>query len=101
MNRLLRAATIATIALGFVLPGAAQAYPVVGSAPGAVSPPGPAELALAYVDPGAAGFVIVTVLGFFAAIGYTARAYLSRIKQMLLRRGSPAQEGETPDPSDV
>ena len=101
MNKVLRTVTIATIALGFVLPGAAQAYPVVGSAPGVLSPPGPVELTLAYVDPGAAGFVIVTVLRFFAAIGYTARAYLSRMKQMLFRSGSPAQEGETPDPSDV
>ena len=31
------------------------------------------------------GFVIVTVLGFFAAIGYTARAYLS-LKQILPKR---------------
>ena len=101
MNKVLRTVTIAMIALGFVLPRAAQAYSGTGPILGAVSPPGPAELALAYVDPGAAGFVIVTVLGFFAAIGYTARAYLSRMKQMLFRRGSPAQEGETPDPSDV
>ena len=98
MNRLLRAATIATIALGIVLPGAAQAYSGTGPILGAASPPGPVELTLAYVDPGAAGFVIVTVLGFFAAIGYTARAYLSRMKQILFRRGSAAQDGETPDP---
>ena len=98
MNRLLRGALIVMIALGPALPGAAQAYSGTGPILGVLSPPGPVELTLAYVDPGAAGFVIVTVLGFFAAIGYTARAYLSRIKQMLLRRGSPAQDGETPDP---
>ena len=39
----------------------------------------------AYIDPGAAGFIIVSVLGFLAAIGYMARAYLSRIKQLVFR----------------
>ena len=87
--------------LGFVFPEAAQAYGVVGPMAGAAASAGRVDVLMAYVDPGAAGFVIVTVLGFFAAIGYTARAYLSRMKQMLFRRGSPAQEGETPDPSDV
>ena len=101
MNKVLRALTIAMTALGFVLPGVAQAYGVVGPMPGAASPTGPAEVTLAYVDPGAAGFIIVSVLGFFAAIGYTARAYIARMKQMLFRRGSAAQDGETPDPSDV
>ena len=100
MNKVLRTVTIAMIALGFVLPGAAQAYSgTLGlRILGVLSPPGPVELTLAYVDPGAAGFVIVTVLGFFAAIGYTARAYLSRMKEMLFRRVSAAQDGETPDP---
>ena len=98
MNKVLRAVTIATIAFGSALPGAAQAYGVVGPMPGVAAPTGPVELILAYVDPGAAGFVIVTVLGFFAAIGYTARAYIARMKQMLFRRGSAAQDGETPDP---
>ena len=101
MNRLLRAVTIATIALGFVLPGAAQAYGAVNPMSNSASPPGQIEVTLAYVDPGAAGFVIVTVLGFFAAIGYTARAYLSRMKQVLFRSKPAAQESEAPDPSDV
>ena len=101
MNRVLRAVTIAMIALGFVLPGAAQAYSGAGPMLGAASPTGPVEVILAYVDPGAAGFVIVTVLGFFAAIGYTARAYLSRMKQVLFRSKPAAQESEAPDPSDV
>lgn len=101
MNRPLRAAAIAMIALGLVLPEAAHAYGAAAPIPSLASPPASVELTLAYVDPGAAGFVIVTVLGFFAAIGYTARAYLSRVKQVLFRRGSSPQEGETPDPSDV
>ena len=36
--------------------------------PGAAVPAAPVEVILAYVDPGAAGFIIVSVLGFFAAI---------------------------------
>ena len=39
-------------------------------------------VAHAYVDPGAAGFVITTVLGFLAAIGYTARSHLYRLKRL-------------------
>ena len=82
MNRVLRAVTIAAIVVSFALPATAHAYGAVGTTPVAASPTAPVELVLAYVDPGAAGFVIVTVLGFFAAIGYTARAYLSRMKQI-------------------
>ena len=99
MNRRSRGLlSAAVIGLTFIFPEAAQAYDVAGVVSGSA---GRVDVLLAYVDPGAAGFVIVTVLGFFAAIGYTARAYLSRMKQILFRRGSPAQEGETPDPSDV
>ena len=99
MNRRSRGLlSAAVIGLTFIFPEAAQAYDVAGVVSGSA---GRVDVLMAYVDPGAAGFVIVTVLGFFAAIGYTARAYLSRIKQMLLRRGSPAQVGDTPDPSDV
>ena len=99
MNRRSRGLlSAAVIGLTFIFPEAAQAYDVAGVVSGAA---GRVDVLMAYVDPGAAGFVIVTVLGFFAAIGYTARAYLSRMKQILFRRGSAAQEGETPDPSDV
>ena len=101
MNRILRAATITAIVVSFALPSTAHAYGTVGSTPVAASLTAPVKLVLAYVDPGAAGFVIVTVLGFFAAIGYTARAYLSRAKQMVFRGKSAAQESEAPDPSDV
>ena len=99
MNRRSRGLlSAAVIGLTFIFPEAAQAYDVAGVVSGAA---GRVDVLMAYVDPGAAGFVIVTVLGFFAAIGYTARAYLSRMKQILFRRGSAAQDGETPDPSDV
>ena len=96
MNRRSRGLlSAAVIGLTFIFPEAAQAYDVAGVVSGSA---GRVDVLLAYVDPGAAGFVIVTVLGFFAAIGYTARAYLSRMKQILFRRGSAAQDGETPDP---
>ena len=43
------------------------------------------EVMVAYVDPGAAGFIIVSVLGFISAVGYMARAYFGRLKRMVLR----------------
>ena len=39
----------------------------------------------AYVDPGSAGFIIVTILSFLAAIGYVVRAFFSRLRERLLR----------------
>ncbi len=47
--------------------------------------PAEVEVMVAYVDPGAAGFIIVSVLGFISAVGYTARAYIGRLKRMVLR----------------
>ena len=47
--------------------------------------PAEVEVMVAYVDPGAAGFIIVSVLGFLSAVGYTARAYIGRLKRMVLR----------------
>lgn len=44
---------------------------------------GDVEILRAYIDPGMAGFVIVTVLGFISSIGYMAREYLGRVKQRL------------------
>ena len=43
------------------------------------------SVAHAYVDPGSAGFIIVSILSFLAAIGYVVRAFLSRLKERLLR----------------
>lgn len=48
--------------------------------------------AYAYVDPGSAGFVITTVLGFFAAVGYLARAYIRRLKYWIFRGGRIAEK---------
>lgn len=43
------------------------------------------RVAHAYIDPGAAGFIIVSMLSFLAAIGYVVRAYLSRLWERFLR----------------
>lgn len=48
--------------------------------------------AYAYVDPGSAGFVITTVLGFFAAVGYLARAYIRRLKHWIFGGGLIAEK---------
>ena len=52
---------------------------------------------MAYVDPGAAGFVIVTVLGFVSAIGYTARAYLGRLLRLVPGVGRHGRRDESDD----
>ena len=44
----------------------------------------------AYVDPGAAGFIITSVLGALAAGGYIVREYWGRLK----RRISRIRQGE-------
>ena len=43
------------------------------------------SVAHAYVDPGSAGFIIVSILSFLAAIGYVVRAFFSRLRERLLR----------------
>ena len=53
------------------------------------------EAAHAYIDPGSTGFLVTTVLGFLAAVGYTLRAYLRRLKQWMFRRGKNLED-ETP-----
>ena len=56
---------------------------------------GGVDVLLAYVDPGAAGFVIVTVLGFISAIGYTARAYLGRLRRFVPGGGRRGRQDES------
>ena len=41
------------------------------------------EILQAYIGPGVAGFVIVTVLGFISSIGYRARSHIARAKRRL------------------
>ena len=43
------------------------------------------SVAHAYVDPGSAGFIIVSILSFLAAIGYVVRAFFSRLRERFLR----------------
>ena len=54
-------------------------------------------IAHAYVDPGTAGFLVTTVLGFLAAVGYTLRSYLHRMKRWFFRKKADAEDdAETP-----
>jgi hypothetical protein len=39
-----------------------------------------AQTAQAYVDPGSAGIIVTAILGAFAAVGYTARMYMAKVK---------------------
>ena len=43
--------------------------------------------AFAYLDPGTGSVVTTAILGFFAAIAYTARKYIYKIKDLFT--GSP------------
>ena len=54
-------------------------------------------VAHAYVDPGAAGFVITTVLGFLAAIGYTVRSHLYRLKRWITGKRGKDPDGDARD----
>ncbi len=52
------------------------------------------EIVAAYIDPGAAGFVITTVLGFIAAVGYTIRLYFHRLKSIFSPGNRSSNETE-------
>lgn len=45
----------------------------------------------AYIDPGTGSVVTTAILGFFAAIAFTARKYLYRIKDLF--SGKPGARG--------
>jgi hypothetical protein len=49
--------------------------------------------AMAYIDPGSGSMIMTTILGFIAAIGYTARKYFYKVKNMLGGKGSQ-EEGK-------
>ena len=58
-------------------------------------------VAHAYVDPGAAGFVVTTVLGFLAASGYVVRGYLGRLKRRVFGGNTKAEDSDDgPDVAD-
>ena len=65
----------------------------------ASSASGDVEFLLAYIDPGAAGFVIVSILGFISSVGYLARSYLARVKRRLF--GHDEASAEDSDDEDV
>ena len=49
----------------------------------------------AYVDPGSAGFIIVSVLGFLAAAGYTIRMHFAKLKSRVRKVfGKGSQDDE-------
>ncbi|MCG7394515.1 hypothetical protein MHY87_16545 [Microvirga sp. ACRRW] len=41
-----------------------------------------AQSAQAYVDPGSASIIVTAILGAFAAVGYTARLYVAKVKNL-------------------
>lgn len=59
------------------------------------------QFMLAYIDPGSAGFIIVSILGFLSAVGYTFRRACQRMKDRLLtllgHRRSEAEEAPLDD----
>lgn len=44
-----------------------------------------AQSAEAYVDPGSASVIVTAILGGFAAVGYTARLYVAKVKSFFKR----------------
>ncbi len=91
MNRRLLTVAAVVSAAASLLPLAASAY----EGPGAVTnSPAQLDVLLAYIDPGAGGFIIVTVLGFISAVGYMARSYLARLKAAVFRTSATARETE-------
>lgn len=47
--------------------------------------------AYAYVDPGSASVVIAAVLGSIAAVGYTIRTFLARVKSFFAKNKKPEE----------
>lgn len=48
--------------------------------------------AAAYIDPGSGSVVTTAIIGFFAAIAYTARKYFYRVKDFLTGRSRAKDE---------
>ena len=85
-------ATISVVVMVLVQSHIALAYHGMGLAP---QSPAEVEVMVAYVDPGAAGFIIVSVLGFISAVGYMARAYIGKLKRMVLRGEREVHQDES------
>jgi len=52
------------------------------------------SLAHAYVDPGSGSVIITTILGLFAAIGYTIRKYFYRIRSFFKKSADNKDDSE-------
>jgi hypothetical protein len=48
--------------------------------------------ALAYVDPGSGSVIVTTILGLFAAIGYTFRRYFYKLRRMFRSGDEPSRK---------
>lgn len=48
----------------------------------------------AYVDPGSGSVIVTTVLGLFAAIGYTVRKYFYRIRRFFKKPEKSKDESD-------
>ena len=56
----------------------------------------------AYIDPGSAGFIITSVLGFLAAGGYIVRGYWGRLKRRVFRSDRKTiADGDGSDSTDA
>ncbi|WP_420860648.1 hypothetical protein [Algirhabdus cladophorae] len=49
--------------------------------------------AYAYVDPGSGSVIVTTILGLFAAIGYTFRRYFYKLRRMF-RKGDASADAD-------
>lgn len=56
--------------------------------------------AFAYVDPGSGSVIVTTILGFFAAIGYTFRKFFYNMKRRLTNPKPADEQGSTKNNDD-
>ena len=90
MNRyLLVLPVLASLGVASEWPSATIVQVAAENSSGAVG----VEVLRAYIDPGVAGFVIVSVLGFISSIGYMTRSYLGRVKRRLFGSGEARADG--------
>ena len=89
MSRFPQVMLVLSLGVVSAWPPDALAYPCAEIAPAATAG---VEVLRAYIDPGVAGFVIVTVLGFISSIGYMAREYLGRVKRRLFGGGETTSD---------
>ncbi len=52
------------------------------------------RIAFAYVDPGSGSVIVTTILGLIAAVSYTFRKYLYKIKRMMFGKKTEEQQND-------